>query len=488
MPPRKKFSEGEIQMIISAICFFRAEKEQCGDKRYPVYANVAKCLNIGLGTVKLYASNYEEDISENTPPTKKTRVSDGSGRRKIEVDQFTITVIRRYMYDFYANKVFPTIDVLKQKLEENVPDFPTMSRTTLWKILKSIGFRFRKLNRKPVLMESASVAASRHAYLRKIRKLRAEGYKIFYSDETWCGQNHTKHYGWQEQVIKGLNSDVTTFDQYRSVLQEVNGWRGGFKTPSGAGKRVIILHIGSEDGFLKGAELCFVGKKGTSDYHNEMNAKHYEEWFKHVLNIIPRKSAIVIDQAPYHTMTDPETRNPNMKWLKNDIIEWMKKNNTGLPPDVYDFESLTKQVLINHAKPFFKEPEKILDQLVRQVRPDVQIIWLPVAHCELNPIELIWAFVKNNIAKINRSNAAEKGSGINVTKDLCTETLQTVSPELWKNCIKHTTKVEKDYWEKDHLIDEIPDIGPIVINLEGSDSESESEDVHVEDGISDYED
>ena len=34
-------------------------------------------------------------------------------------------------------------------------------------------------------MESVAVAASQHAFKRRIQCLREEGYKIFYTDETW---------------------------------------------------------------------------------------------------------------------------------------------------------------------------------------------------------------------------------------------------------------------------------------------------------------
>lgn len=228
-------------------CFFQSEKETCGDKRYPVYDFVSKCLNVGLSTVKKYAAECEENIANGTQPAKKARVS--SGRPKIKLDQFTVDVIRRSIQGFFIDKMFPIIDVLRKNLEDSIPDFPAMTTRT------------------------------------KIRSLRSEGYKIFYTDKTWCGQNHTMSYAWQEKVVEALNLDFTSYDHYRGALQEVNGWRGGFKTPTGAGKRVIILHIGSEDSFLPGGELCFVGKKGTSDYHNKMNSKHFQEWFQHTLSI-----------------------------------------------------------------------------------------------------------------------------------------------------------------------------------------------------------
>jgi len=74
--------------------------------------------------------------------------------------------------------------------------------------------------------------------------------------------------------------------------------------PSGAGKRVIMIGIGSDDGFLP-ASKCFIGKSKTNDYHNEMNGDHFKEWFSEVLDAVPDKSVLVFDQASYHKMKTP---------------------------------------------------------------------------------------------------------------------------------------------------------------------------------------
>lgn len=471
MGAKSKLSDSEYAMIVSAICFFRIEGETIGDKRYPVYQKVHECLGRSLSTVKRCATSMKED-EENEGPRKKQRV--GMGRPKIQPDEFTLGAIRRSIHSFYIAKTFPSIKSLHQKLIDSLPGFPTMSTKTLLNIVKSIGFSFKKLNKKPVLMESLTVSASRHSYLRKIKNLRSEGYKIFYTDETWCNQNHTVTHCWQENVVEALNQQFNNYDQYRGHIQQIYGWRGGFKTPSGAGKRIIILHIGSEEGFLNGAELCFIGKKNTGDYHNEMNSSHYEEWFEKVLRLLPQRSAVVIDQAPYHTMVDPATKNPNMSWRKDRIISWILTKNIPLPTDIIDFNTMTKAELIVHAKPYFGIPEKKLDQIINRVRPDVKLVWLPVAHCELNPIELIWAYVKNKVAKINMSNQAEKGRSMEVMNTLCQEALRSVTPELWKKCVEHAEKIEKRYWEEDQLTEDIPRVEPVIINLNDSSSEESS--------------
>ena len=44
-----------------------------------------------------------------------------------------------------------------------------------------------------------------------------------------------------------------------------------------------------------------MGKKGSGDYHNEMNIAHYMEWFtEKMLPNCPPQSVIVMDNAKYH--------------------------------------------------------------------------------------------------------------------------------------------------------------------------------------------
>ena len=57
------------------------------------------------------------------------------------------------------------------------------------------------------------------------------------------------------------------------------GTKCGIQKPSGKGNCLIILHAGSEDVWIKGADLVFQSKKSTVDYHDEMTSQHFEEWF-----------------------------------------------------------------------------------------------------------------------------------------------------------------------------------------------------------------
>ncbi|XP_046393670.1 uncharacterized protein LOC124161396 [Ischnura elegans] len=274
-------------------------------------------------------------------------------------------------------------------------------------------------------------------------------------------------YAWQEKV----NEIRGGIDFDRGIIQEVNGWKGGILTPSGAGRRVIILHVGSESGFLQPEEetmLVFEGKKDSADYHSEMNALHFEEYFRRILRHLPEKSVLVIDQAPYHTMQDPQTKNPNLKWTKVEIIDWLVKNR--IEPAVNEdgtqdnYESLTKSELIELGKWKFKTFRYLLDTVIQESGKRVKLLWTPVAHCEFNAIELIWAWVKNWVAKNNKTHK------IKDVLQLCVQALGDVTVSTWKNAVEHVKKIEDYYWIKDRLVEEFTE--PIIINLEDESSNS----------------
>ncbi len=119
-----------------------------------------------------------------------------------------------------------------------------------------MGYRYKKQDSRKFLIEKPEIVLLRHQYLRKIKKVREnkQSSKIIYLHETWINANHTVRKCWLDS----------------------NG--RGFKTPLGKGQRLIILHAGSEKGFIPEAKLSFVTKSTTDDYHDQMNAKHFEEW------------------------------------------------------------------------------------------------------------------------------------------------------------------------------------------------------------------
>ncbi|KAG0428625.1 hypothetical protein HPB47_024412 [Ixodes persulcatus] len=88
---------------------------------------------------------------------------------------------------------------------------------------------------------------------------------------------------------------------FRGVGRETTSL--GLKNPSGKGGRVIILHAGSDEGFVQGAAEVFRAKKGTGDYYQEMDGKGFEKRFtEKLLPNIKAYSVIVMDNASYHSI------------------------------------------------------------------------------------------------------------------------------------------------------------------------------------------
>jgi len=261
-----------------------------------------------------------------------------------------------------------------------------------------------------VFLERKDIVAQREEYLRHIRHFRKSNYKIFYLDQTWTSPNQRRNKCWQ---ILLNQTEIQEFKKLyaRKVLQDVNGWTGGFMIKGGAG-RVVVNHIGNEDGFLEGAEDIFLSKKDTSDYHNCMNGEHFENWLCEVVRLVPEKSVIVLDQAPYHRRKVPETMNPRSYWNKPQISEWMKRNNIPNPPLVQDPMQMTKASMLKLCKQYHHEEKYIIDQIIEESGKDVKLLFRPVAHCELNPIELIWAYVKGKVGALNQEGGAQYVLGL----------------------------------------------------------------------------
>jgi hypothetical protein len=88
-------------------------------------------------------------------------------------------------------------------------------------------------------------------YLRAIRRFRERGHHIIYIDETWIDNNLTVQKCWQSEHQSGV------------------------LTNSSSTNRLIVVHAGSERGFVETSLLIFKAGKATGDYHGQMNARNF---------------------------------------------------------------------------------------------------------------------------------------------------------------------------------------------------------------------
>ncbi|XP_074041802.1 uncharacterized protein [Leptinotarsa decemlineata] len=142
--------------------------------------------------------------------------------------------------------------------------------------------------------------------LRKIKKARTLDKSIFYLDQIWLNEGHTSSKVWQDQNIR---SGSEAF---------LEGWSTGLKISFGKSRRLIIIHIGSSEGFGRDGLMLFESNK-NGDYHKEMDATIFEEWFKNILVKLPQGSVVVMDNASYHSRRVEKM--PISCWRKADITK-----------------------------------------------------------------------------------------------------------------------------------------------------------------------
>ena len=109
------------------------------------------------------------------------------------------------------------------------------------------------------------------------------------------------------------------------------------------------------------------------------------------------------------------------------------------------------------------ELETLVEDYCKENFKSIALLRLPVAHSELNAIELIWAQVKREVA---RNNTTFKMKDVKTHME---KAMANVKPAQWKKAMNQVIKVENEYWKTDFL-DKLVTVEPVVIELCGEES------------------
>ncbi|KAF2885507.1 hypothetical protein ILUMI_20657 [Ignelater luminosus] len=300
--------------------------------------------------------------------------------------------IRTIVHDFYiTEKRRPTLNAILQKMKDSELSF-SGNKNTLRKVLLKLGFRWKKTeDKQKVLMDSHDIRKKRIEYLKNLIRYKKEGRNIVYIDETAA------------------------------------------KTDS-KGKRLIIVHAGGKSGFVPNALLIFPSGSKSGDYHHDMNYENFSKWLEtQVLPNLPPRSVLVVDNASYHNVKLLQM--PVSSTRKEEMIRWLQDKNIKHDP------SLTKPELYEIIKQNkSKNITNKIDHLVEQYGH--VILKLPPYHPEFNPIEKIWALVKNWVASRNVTFK------LNDVANLAREKFEAIGVAEWSKICEHVEKTENEYIEK----------------------------------------
>jgi len=226
--------------------------------------------------------------------------------------------------------------------------------------------------------------------------------------------------------------------------------RSRLDQPSGKGGRIIIAHVGSrESGLLQGAGLSFVGKNSTGDYHKEMNGPTWLKWLED--DVFPKISdgVLVIDRAPYHLTLTDDARPATTKMKKAEFAEWVVRHDA-VPPSwlSQDWRQLKTKADIKAATDKHRPaPRYQVQDLAR--RFNVKILISPVAHPELNPIEMVWGTVKMALKRANL------GFTMAALKALVDTEFAKITADVWCRYEDHAIKMEEWYRDVGVMLEEV---------------------------------
>jgi transposase len=413
--PGKPLIPEQKEIIVKLKYFFDKHKSEFNSKKLSVQL-VADSLQIGLATVNRVLAAYQKDNNSiyNEIPEK--------GRPQYAIDAAIQEKVRTYVRESNLEGKQITLEKIRDFLsqeEENNVDF---SLATLGRTLDRWGFEFGKGTRTHHLKEKDYVVAARRRYLRQIRNNRVNNshensHKTeVYLDESYVNKNHSNDFVWYFR------------EDGPSIYK-----------PTGNGERLIIMNAITKNGWVPNAKNIFKSTRKTGDYHGQMNGEMFKKWFSEkLLPNIPKNSLIIMDNAAYHNILSQNSP-PLETSSKSKIFKWLEKNNVNCKEDSLKVE------LVEILKKFNIAPIYELDEIAAQAGHE--ILRTPQYHPELQPIEICWGVVKNQVSR--NCNFTMK----NLEKQL-DNAFNAVTKEICMKIISKVKKIEDEFWRTDELFEE----------------------------------
>jgi hypothetical protein len=171
-----------------------------------------------------------------------------------------------------------------------------------------------------------------------------------------------------------------------------------------------------------------------TDYHGNFNAELFEKWFRKLCEtarIDCGECRFILDGAKYHKRVEDPA--PCQSKSKSEHFGWLVRQ--GVPAAM----QMKKKELIELVSAHRPETKHVICEIAKEFGHE--ILFTPPYHPELQPIELIWAAIKNPIAMDPASSMAELE--VNVRRGV-----EAINSDQWVAAYRHVQSVEEEYLDK----------------------------------------
>lgn len=150
-------------------------------------------------------------------------------------------------------------------------------------------------------------------------------------------------------------------------------------------------------GLVPGSVWAFspqLKKQHQGDYHKVFNGENFLAWWRNqLLPNLAVPSLIILDNAAYHCVYDDDVPKPS-RMKKQEMIDFLKSKGEVEEP----VELLTALQWREKTKEYIKREEKIA--IIKTAEEaGHEVLFTPPYHSDLQPIELVWAYIKGNVGR-----------------------------------------------------------------------------------------
>lgn len=371
------------------------------------------------------------------------------------------------------NNKYLSLNTMRTKLLSELGEDVPKSTLHAWMQQMGLEWGEKKLTGLSAKLAHAKIRKYILDYSQLLRRARDpnDGVVLVWMDESYIHQGYCSRYSWF------LHDDDV-------VPHRVRG--------QDKGKRLIIMHAMTKDGMLdclplgakmndnlgaKVASACVVTGKLSAegvqpeDYHDTLNGEKFVAWLQN--RLIPafekkygkrRRMVLILDNAKYHHARGIDWVNVNsmtrvalgnyLRLAKVKQITVERKNKEGeMEKKVIKASKFTadsteegggpkKKELLPIVKDYVKSHPVINTTLVQQAMKAKghELLYTPPYESWLQPIELVWAQVKQQVAT---QSSADRKVGECAEQTLAA--LRSITPDDCKKKVEHTHKL-MDTW------------------------------------------